>query len=295
MPRWRSRRTRCRSTAATASSRSTPSRSSCATRRSCSSTRAPRRSSGSSSLARHCCRGTSRSPRPPPRRSHRIAGVCGIGGCVVRPGRAPDREALERLAQALYHRGPDDHGVEIVGQVGLAHARLSIVDPSPLGHQPMPGDGGRWWLSYNGEIFNHSDLRGRYADAPYRGGTDTETLLHALMDEGEAAIGRCNGLYAYAALDVARGRLLLVRDRFGVKPLYLAEHDGDLWFASEIRALLAAGVPARVDRDGLRYTVAGGGYLTGPDQWLSGFRQLLPGQVEIVDVASGATSTRSWF
>ena len=112
--------------------------------------------------------------------------------------------------------------------------------------------------------------------------------------EGKEAIGRCNGLYAYAALDTAKQRLLLVRDRFGVKPLYLAHHEGDLWFASELRALLAAGVPAEVDRDALRYA-AGGGYLTGPGQWLTGVRQLLPGQVATVDVASGEVATRSWF
>ena len=129
--------------------------------------------------------------------------MCGIGGCVARPGKVPDRAALERLARALHHRGPDDHGIEIVGQVGMAHTRLSIVDPSPLGHQPMADEDRGWWLAYNGEIFNHRELRERYARAPYRSGTDTETLLHALMAEGEEAIGRCNGLYAYAALDTA--------------------------------------------------------------------------------------------
>ena len=147
--------------------------------------------------------------------------MCGIAGCVCPPGSEPDRSALERMSEALSHRGPDDAGIEVVGNVGLVHRRLSIVDPTSSGHQPMALDGGRWWLTYNGEVFNHLDLRAELGDRPWRGGTDTETLLHALDVWGDDAVARCNGLYAFAALDRDRGRLWLVRDRFGVKPLYV--------------------------------------------------------------------------
>src|SRR3954468_18830892 len=111
------------------------------------------------------------------------------------------------MAGALRHRGPDDGGVEIVGNVGLAHRRLSIVDPSPAGHQPM--ELGGWWLTYNGEVYNHLDLRDELPARTWRGASDTETLLHALGTWGEDAPARCNGLFAFAALDTRARRALL--------------------------------------------------------------------------------------
>src|SRR5207237_334289 len=113
------------------------------------------------------------------------------------------------------HRGPDDFGRQIIGAVGLAHTRLSIVDPTPAGHQPMAHPGGRWWITYNGEIFNHLELRAELPGVTFQGGSDTETLVHAWARWDEGAIPRSNGLFAYAVLDRDRGRLLLVRDRFG--------------------------------------------------------------------------------
>jgi asparagine synthase (glutamine-hydrolysing) len=220
--------------------------------------------------------------------------MCGIAGCVVLPGREPDRAALERMAGALAHRGPDDAGVEVVGQVGLVHRRLSIVDPSPAGHQPMALDGGRWWLTYNGEIFNHLDLRAELGSRQWRGGSDTETLLHALDAWGEDAIARCNGLYAFAALDRDRGRLLLVRDRFGVKPLYVARHAGALWFASEIKALLAAGVPRGVRPEVLAHAVAYG-WAGGAPTPIDGIERVAPGTLLDVDLATLQTRERRWF
>ena len=144
--------------------------------------------------------------------------MCGIAGCVVAAGARPDEEALRRMSAALRHRGPDDDGVAVVGGVGLVHRRLAIVDPSPAGHCPMEHPDGRWWLTYNGEVFNHLELRRSLPAVRWRGGSDTETLLHALAAWDVAAVERCNGLFAYAALDRERRRLLLVRDRFGVKP-----------------------------------------------------------------------------
>src|SRR5437879_5275587 len=118
--------------------------------------------------------------------------MCGIAGTVVAPGRRPDVDALGRMVAALAHRGPDDQGLEVVGSVGLGHTRLSIVDPTPAGHQPMADPSGRWWLTYNGEIFNHLDLRAELRGS-FRGGSDTETLVHALARWDEEAIPRCNG------------------------------------------------------------------------------------------------------
>jgi asparagine synthase (glutamine-hydrolysing) len=170
---------------------------------------------------------------------------------VVAPGERVDRAALERMGDALSHRGPDDRGIEVRDQVGLVHTRLAIVDPTPAGHQPMADPAGRWLLTYNGEIFNHSELREQLPRIAYRGHSDTETLVHALATWGEGAIPRCNGQFAFGAADLRARRLLLVRDHFGIKPLYIARHDGAVWFASEIKALLAAGIPRRPSSAGL--------------------------------------------
>jgi asparagine synthase (glutamine-hydrolysing) len=176
----------------------------------------------------------------------------------------------------------------------LVHRRLSIVDPSPAGHAPMRHPGGGWWLTYNGEVFNHLDLRAELPGVAWRGGSDTETLLHALAAWGEGAIARCNGLYAYAALDLERRRLLLVRDRFGVKPLYLARHGGGLWFASEIGALLAAGIPREPRADVLAHAVAAG-WANGRATPVAGVSRLLPGTLAVVDLDTLEVAERRWY
>jgi asparagine synthase (glutamine-hydrolysing) len=220
--------------------------------------------------------------------------VCGIAGCVVPPGREPDRAALERMADALRHRGPDDRGIEVVGTVGLVQTRLSIVDPTPAGHAPMAFEDRSCWLTYNGEVFNHLELRRELGDRGWHGGSDTETLLHALAAWGEEAIPRCNGLYAFAALDTVRRRLLLVRDRFGVKPLYLAWHEGTLWFASEVGALFAAGVPRAARDDVLAHAVAYG-WAEGAQTPFAGVDRLAPGMVAEVGLDDLAVRERRWY
>ena len=114
--------------------------------------------------------------------------MCGVGGCVVREGATLPVDRLERLAAAMGHRGPDDKGIVVRNNVGLVATRLAIVDPSPRGHQPMVSSDGRWALAYNGEVFNHLELRSELRQARFRGGTDTETLLAALDEWGEDAL-----------------------------------------------------------------------------------------------------------
>lgn len=220
--------------------------------------------------------------------------MCGIAGCVAPAGARPDGESLRRMAAALRHRGPDDSGVEVVGSVGLAGTRLAIVDPSPAGHMPMAHPGGGWWIAYNGEVFNHLELRGELPDVSWRGGSDTETVLHALAEWGEAAVPRCNGLFAYAALDLRARRLLLVRDRFGVKPLYWARHGGVLWFASEICALLEAGLPREAEPDVLAHAVETG-WANGRRTPVRGIERVLPGTCVAVDLDTLAASERRWY
>lgn len=220
--------------------------------------------------------------------------MCGVAGLVVPPGREPGVRALERMVAALGHRGPDDRAVARVGTVGLGHTRLAIVDPGPAGRQPMSDAEGRWWLSYNGEVFNHEELRAALPPAPYRGHSDTETLLRALSEWGEGAIERCNGQFAFAALDTQGRRLLLARDAFGIKPLYLARHDGAIVFASELRALFAAGVPRRVRPDALRHTFERS-WVGGRATPVEGIERVLPGSLLSVDLDTLAVSERRWY
>ncbi len=220
--------------------------------------------------------------------------MCGIAGCVLPPGSVPDDSLLQLMGSNLAHRGPDDAGIEVVGQVGLVHRRLAVVDLSPAGHQPMCDKQRRWWLTYNGEIFNHRTLRQELNGIDWRGSSDTETLLNALVVWGRAVVPRCNGLFAFAALDTVNRQLLLVRDRFGVKPLYLARHNGGLWFASEIGALLAAGVSRKPRLAALKQALAHGwvGTTITPFQNID---RVAPGTVVTINLADLSISQVCWY
>ena len=220
--------------------------------------------------------------------------MCGIAGCVTPAGSSPDREALERMGAALAHRGPDDQGLAIDGQVGLVSRRLAIVDPTPAGHQPMGHPDGRWLLAYNGEVFNHPELRRELEPASWHGHSDTETVLESLSRWGENALPRFNGLFGLAALDADGGRLLLARDRWGVKPLYWARHGGCFWFASEMRALFAAGIPRRALPEVVAHAVVHG-WANGRATPLAGIERLLPGTALSVDLTTLDVSERRWF
>jgi len=220
--------------------------------------------------------------------------MCGIGGVIVRDG-VPDMMALSRMRSALSHRGPDDHDIVLRGNVGLVHTRLSIVDPSPAGHQPMADSTGRWLLTYNGEIYNHLRLRAqRLPGTSYRGGSDSETLVELLARRGIGEVAELQGIFAFAALDLERSMLHLCRDAFGVKPLYFTQTAGALWFASEIGALLAAGVPAVPRVDALRHALARR-WVSGTATVFDGVHRLDPGSTVSIDVRTMSTSVNSWY
>jgi asparagine synthase (glutamine-hydrolysing) len=171
--------------------------------------------------------------------------MCGIAGFIQAGGaeRAESLGALRRMAAALGHRGPDDEGFWVEPQAGvaLAHRRLSIIDLSPLGHQPMVSTSGRYTITYNGEIYNHNELRAQLLGLGhgFRGGSDTEVLLGALEEWGlEATLARCRGMFAFAVWDRLERTLHLVRDRFGEKPLYYGVFARCLVFGSELKALV---------------------------------------------------------
>lgn len=163
--------------------------------------------------------------------------MCGILGSVNIP-------FSEDILDLIAHRGPDDFGIERfdVGghNVHYGHRRLSIVDLSPAGHQPMVSPCGNYVLVFNGEIYNHQELRSRLPkELDFKGHSDSETLLHYLIHFGEEGIGDLNGIFAFAFADTVKKKIILVRDPFGVKPLYYAQTDNGLAFSSEIRPIRA--------------------------------------------------------
>jgi asparagine synthase (glutamine-hydrolysing) len=210
--------------------------------------------------------------------------MCGIAGIVGEAAR--DTALLKRMVGSLAHRGPDDEGVWVDGEagVGFAHRRLSIVDLSPAGHQPLLSANGRFVLNFNGEIYNHAEVRaeldaaGGRPEGGWRGHSDTETLVEAIALWGlEAALGRCVGMFAFALWDKEARRLSLVRDRFGEKPLYYGWAGRDLVFASELKAI--RGHPrfaGEIDREALSLFTART-YVPAPLSIYRGIFKLEPG------------------
>lgn len=161
-----------------------------------------------------------------------IVGVFDYGG----PG-GLDEAVLIRMRDSMQHRGPDDEGVYVStdGRMGLGHRRLAILDPSSAGRQPMSTPDGRYWIVYNGEIYNFRELRGvlEAQGHRFRSQTDTEVLLALYAEEGPKMLHRLRGMFAFGIWDGITRRLWLARDRIGIKPLYYTTHGGRFLFASE--------------------------------------------------------------
>lgn len=176
-----------------------------------------------------------------------MCAICGIYFLDGRPlsdlpvrGRAHAGEtALHRMARSMMHRGPDDEGFYIEGSLGLGHQRLSVIDLSPLGHQPMTNEDGSLWIVFNGEIYNYLELRQQLVSRGhrFRSHSDTEVILHLYADEGPDCVSQLNGMFAFAIWDKRRRTLFGARDRFGVKPFYYVHTRDYFLFASEIKAL----------------------------------------------------------
>ena len=173
--------------------------------------------------------------------------MCGLTGVWDRSGKLSAEEQhaiLRRMTGTLHHRGPDDRGDWLDPQagLGLGHTRLSIIDLSPLGHQPMQSACGRYWIVFNGEIYNHAELR-KKLESPtltFRGHSDTEVLLAGISIWGlKRTIEQCIGMFAIAVWDTRRKSLSLVRDRLGIKPLYYGWSGDTFLFGSELKALRA--------------------------------------------------------
>lgn len=223
------------------------------------------------------------------------------------------------MSHSLAHRGPDDAGLVLLdpgpggarafppgvpspdwsARAGLVHRRLSILDLSPLGHQPCADPSGRYWMSYNGEVYNYLELREdlKAHGHVFHSGTDTEVLLKGFLQWGSDCFRRFNGMWALAIYDRETGVLVLSRDRFGKKPLYFTRANGALVFASEIKALLAC--PAVEARPNLRKIAAyaGGHYRLvdgAPDSFFEGISQVPPATVLTIDQQGDIRSERYW-
>ena len=216
--------------------------------------------------------------------------MCGIAGYLATGDHAGLDSSLRDMAAALAHRGPDDEGFfqavmrDGSRRVGLAHRRLSIIDLS-TGHQPMANDDGSVQIVFNGEIYNFPALRDELAARGYVFHTrsDTEAILRAYEEWGPECVTRFRGMFAFAIWDANRERLLLARDRYGKKPLFLYEVDGLMLFASEIKAILAVpGVPRRVDRGAL-WDYFAYRYVPAPATLLAGIRKLMPGSYLVAE------------
>ena len=202
--------------------------------------------------------------------------MCGIFGLVRFDGRRAELPALKAMANVTVHRGPDDEGFHLDGACGIGMRRLSIIDLAG-GHQPLSDAQGRLWLVCNGEIYNFRELRRELEALGHRfsTGSDSEVILHGYAQWKDDVVRRLNGMYAFALWDADSGRLLLGRDRLGVKPLYIHQDSRCLAFASEAKALVALGVAPQIDRTALR-AYLNVGYVPAPLSLFSGMEKLQP-------------------
>lgn len=219
--------------------------------------------------------------------------MCGIFGYFDRSKTSADEPLLAAMGRMLWHRGPDDLGLHCAEGVAIGNRRLSIIDVAG-GHQPFVSDDGKIAVVQNGEIFNHVELAAELSDGPHacRSHSDTEVLLRLYESEGLAFISRLNGMFAFAIYDARIDALFLVRDRIGVKPLYVHDDGNRMYFASEIKSLLAAGVPRRMDREALHHFLTFN-YVPPPYTMFEGIRHLEPGHYLRID-RNGGERVRWW-
>jgi asparagine synthase (glutamine-hydrolysing) len=220
--------------------------------------------------------------------------MCGIAGIVDITNRPVDEAVVRNMTDRLRHRGPDDGGARIASgplgsglSAGLGHRRLSIIDLSELGHQPMANEDESVWITFNGEIYNYLDLRDDLLALGhrFRSRTDTEVIIHGYEEYGAGVCEKLSGMFAFAIWDAPKGRLLLARDRFGKKPLYYRQTSSGISFASEPKAFFALpGFTPELDREGLALYLAFE-YVPVPKSIYSGVNKLAPGSCAVFENA----------
>jgi asparagine synthase (glutamine-hydrolysing) len=221
--------------------------------------------------------------------------MCGICGIYNFASDAPvDRTALQRATDAMVHRGPDDEGFHVDGNIGIGNRRLSIID-LPGGHQPIANEDGALWITFNGEIYNYRELRAELESRghQFKTASDTETILHLYEEHGPACLEFLRGMFAFALWDGRQKRLFVARDRLGVKPLFYRLEPGRLVFASELRALRELTDQAlEIDPQAV-YDFFGFRYIPAPNTLYRGVEKLLPGHYLLAD-QSGVRIAPYW-
>jgi asparagine synthase (glutamine-hydrolysing) len=227
-----------------------------------------------------------------------MCGICGILATSL--SFDATEQTVVAMRDTMIHRGPDDGGAQSWAagdsSVALAHRRLSIVDLSPAGHNPMPNEDGDVWITFNGEIYNHAALRTELEAKGhrYRSHTDTETIIHLYEEDGPRCVERLQGMFAIAIWDARKRELFLARDRLGIKPLYYARPAGGFLFGSEIKALLAhSAITPELDEEAFFH------YLTfictpAPLTMFKGIHKLAPGERMTVRADGSASSDIFW-
>lgn len=223
--------------------------------------------------------------------------MCGIAGIWNRDGRPVSRSEIQRMNDLQAHRGPDGEGIWMRPGLGLGHRRLAIIDPTAAGQQPMGTSDGELWITFNGEIHNYEELRAELicGGIRFRGGSDTELLLEAYRNWGIDCFARLNGMWAVALWDQKRQELVLCRDRFGIKPLYVSVRGSRLAFASEIKAILAACPEERRINEAELYSfLAGGSPDAGPSTFFAGVTALPPATCRVLRRDGGSEDRCYW-
>tara|TARA_B100000676_G_scaffold310802_1_gene378484 strand:- start:1706 stop:3547 length:1842 start_codon:yes stop_codon:yes gene_type:complete len=201
--------------------------------------------------------------------------MCGLAGIL---GTRPDAEAVDAALSALAHRGPDGNGVFRSDDATLLHTRLNIIDLTEAGSQPMQDAETGVVIVYNGEVYNMLELRDQLDPAHFRGRSDTEVVLRLYLEAGVEALDRLRGMFAFAIWDPRDRSLNLVRDRFGIKPLYLFKNAGTCIFGSEVKAMLELGAPCRLDKRTARRYLEFGVLATGRETFFQDINAVPPGR-----------------
>jgi len=219
--------------------------------------------------------------------------MCGIYGMVSFRGHLRSSAGLEAMGRAVRHRGPDDHLLIVEPDAALGTERLRITDPRPDGAQPFTDPTSRVWLSCNGAIYNADQLRAGYSSYPFRSSSDVETLLPLFLDTGSGGFAEIDGMFAVVVWDGRTRSLILARDRAGEKPLFYAHRDDEVWFASEIQALLEHPSLGRTLDDIALHDYLRLGYPRAPRTMFAGVRAVEPGTV-LTFAAKETRRSRYW-
>ncbi|PIR89051.1 MAG: asparagine synthase (glutamine-hydrolyzing) [Candidatus Harrisonbacteria bacterium CG10_big_fil_rev_8_21_14_0_10_40_38] len=218
--------------------------------------------------------------------------MCGIAGIVDLKNRQVDKSILRAMTESIAHRGPDGEGYFFENGIGLGHRRLSIIDLSSAGSQPMKGKNGSV-ITYNGEIYNYIELKKELKSKDYKSKTDTEVLLKAYEKWGIECPKKLNGIFAFAIWDKKQNKFFAARDHCGVKPFFYSTHNGRFYFASEIKALLKGGVPAKPNQKIIHDYLMYGYYDHTEETFFENIYELPPGHC--MEIKNGTIKTWKYW